>query len=399
MKKLFLLAIGFGLLGCQTTPPEQERVTEAQLTNTLNQLTAHAIANLAVYPIDSTKIPRSVGEDGSLKATGSRDWTSGFYAGTLWLLHRYSGDETLKSAAERWTSFQEKEKVDTHTHDLGFKVFCSFGEGYAVNQSDYYKEVILETSQTLIKRYNPTVGAIRSWDWNKDVWQFPVIIDNMMNLEMLFEATHLSGDSTYFNIANEHALTTLDNHFRDNHSSYHVIDYDTTNGTIRNRHTHQGNDHESSWARGQAWGLYGFTMSYGMTKNPVFLDKAKAIANFVFTHPNMPEDMVPYWDFDAPNLPDEPRDASAGAILASGLLELYQYDETHQTKYLDWADQILTTLSSEAYQSNTAPFLLEHSVGSFPGQFEIDVPLIYADYYYVEALMRRLDIEKKRVKS
>jgi len=188
----------------------------------------------------------------------------------------------------------------------------------------------------------------------------------------------------------------LENHFRPDNSSYHVIDYDTLTGAVRSRHAHQGAAHESAWSRGQAWGLYGFTMAYGATKDPRFPEQAKAIAAFFFHHPHLPKDKSPYWDFDAPNIPDEPRDASAAAVMASGLLALYQYDMANQSQYLTWADGILHALASKPYQANTPPFLLQHSVGSVPGAFEVDVPIIYADYYYVEALLRRLEIEKVR---
>lgn len=383
-------------MGCAEVkhPMPTTVMTEQSLEQRLEQLSTKAITILEEFPIDSTRIPRALEADGSLKATNSRQWTSGFYAGTLWDLFRFSEDKRLREAAEKWTAFQEKEKWDTHTHDLGFKVYNSFGKGYQVEPSEHYKEVIIQASKTLIKRYLPTVGAIRSWDWNKDVWQFPVIIDNMMNLEMLFEATRLTGDSTFHNVAYQHALTTLEHHFRPDNSSYHVIDYDTLTGEVRNRHTHQGASHESAWSRGQAWGLYGFTEVYAATKDPRFLAQAKKIAQFIFNHPNLPEDLIPYWDFDAPDIPDEPRDASAAAVAASGLLELSKYDPVNRDQYLAWADGILSTLGSPEYQSDTPPFLLEHSVGSIPGPFEVDVPIIYADYYYVEALLKRLAIEQ-----
>ncbi len=387
------------LAACSTEQPTESTSTLQKLENRLTELSEKAVNHLLKTPVDSTRIPRALEADGSLKTSKSREWTSGFYAGTLWELYRFSKNEQLRKAAEQWTAFQEKEKLDTHTHDLGFKIYCSFGEGYETTQSENYKNIIIEASKTLIKRYNPTVGAIRSWDHHADIWQFPVIIDNMMNLEMLFAATRFTGDSTFYNISYQHALTTLKNHYRPDHSSYHVIDYDTLTGEVRKRNTHQGAAHESAWSRGQAWGLYGFSMAYGETKDPRFLEQAKAIANFFFNHPNLPEDKIPYWDFDAPNIPNELRDVSAAAVAASGLLELYKYDITNQEQYLAWADSILATLATADYQSDAPPFLLQHSVGSIPGDFEVDVPIIYADYYYIEALLRRLAIEQNRIKS
>ena len=355
-----------------------------------------ALSYLAQLPPDSMAIPRALREDGSLHATGSRDWTSGFYPGELWQLYEFSQDDKLATAAKAWTAFIEKEKSDTHTHDLGFKIFCSFGHGYRLTNDPHYKEVILDASRTLIRRFNKQVGCIRSWDFNTETWQFPVIIDNMMNLDMLFAATRLSGDSTYYKIAYQHALTTLKNHVRDDHSTYHVIDYDTLTGEVRHRHTHQGAAPESAWSRGQAWNIYGFAVAYRETEDERFLDQAKAAARFFYTHPNLPDDYIPYWDFDAPHIPNEPRDASAAAIASSGLLILYELDPQNREQYLKWADRTLLSLSSVDYQSDTPPFLLQHSVGSIPGAFEIDVPIIYADYYYVEALMKRRALVKSK---
>jgi rhamnogalacturonyl hydrolase YesR len=301
----------------------------------------------------------------------------------------------LKEAASQWTAFVEKEKYDDHTHDLGFKVYCSFGQGYRLTQNEAYKKVILEASNTLIERYDDNIGCIRSWDFNADRWQFPVIIDNMMNLEMLFAATRLSGDSLYYNIAYKHALRTLKNHIRDDYSCYHVIDYDTLSGKVRLRQTHQGFSDSSSWARGQAWSLYGFSMAYRETGDKRFLEQAKGVAQFFYTHERLPEDLIPYWDFDAPHIPNEPRDASAAATAVCGLLMLCDWVTGEEKKqYMAWADKSLQTLCSADYHADTAPFLLKHSVGSVPGSFEVDVPIVYADYYFVEALMRRNSMTK-----
>ena len=309
------------------------------------------------------------------------------------MLYEFSGEKKLRESALRWTEFVEKEKYDTHTHDLGFKVFCSFGQAYRITKDERFKEVILQASSTLITRYNSKVGAIRSWDFNQETWQFPVIIDNMMNLEMLFEATRLSGDSTYYHIAYQHALTTLKNHIRPDFSTYHVIDFDTLTGQVRHRHTHQGQGHESAWARGQAWNLYGFAMAYRETGDPKFLSQARGVADFIYSHPNLESHGVPYWDFDADKIPNEPLDVSAAAVAASGLLILCQLDTSLQSYMLPWVDQPLATLGQNEFETEVPPFLLDHSVGSIPGDFEVDVPIIYADYYYIEALKRRVDLK------
>ncbi len=370
---------------------QQQRVGSSTFSPSqqLQILTEKAINNITLIPLDSMKVPRSINEDGSLHGVKTRDWTSGFYAGTFWGLYRFSKDARLKKAAMDWTSFQKKERYDDHTHDLGFKIYCSFGEGYRLMNNEDYKQVIIDASEQLIQRYSDKVGAIRSWDHNRDKWDYPVIIDNMMNLEMLFVATKLSGNQKYYEIANKHAQKTLANHFRTDNSSYHVIDYYPENGEIRKRNTHQGHSHESAWARGQAWGLYGFTVTYRETKNPQYLEKAKEIANFFFTHPNLPTDKIPYWDFNAPNIPNEERDASAAAIAASALIELSQHDTKNSKKYLAWADQVLSSLSSKTYEATTPPFFVTQCVGSKPHNSEINVPISYADYYFVEALLRR----------
>lgn len=344
-------------------------------------------------PLDSTQIPRSLENDGSLITSDSRQWTSGFFPGTLWQLYDYSRDEKIRNAANDWTAFIEKEKYDDHTHDLGFKLNCSFGKAYAITGNQAYRDIVVTASKTLIKRFNPQIGSIRSWDWNEDVWQFPVIIDNMMNLEMLFDATDFTGDSTFYKVAEEHALTTLNNHYRSDESCFHVVDFDTTSYEARLKTTHQGFSDESAWSRGQAWGLYGFTVAYARTKNKLFLDRAIQNAEYIFNHPNLPEDKIPYWDYDAPNIPNEPRDVSAAAVTASALLELLKYDEKNKRQYLVWVDQILESLSMEKYQSDIAPFLLLQSTGSVPGEFEVDKPLVYADFYYIEALLRRKAIK------
>lgn len=377
---------------------------EAEVTNTsstikdassrLEELSDRMVEYLKEIPLDSTQIPRTV-ENEKLKGTSSRSWTSGFFPGLLWQLHIATGNKEIAAAAEQWQAFVEKEKFDSGTHDLGFKLYCSFGTAWKSTQNPAYKEVFLEASKTLITRYKKEVGALRSWDHHADVWQFPVIIDNMMNLEMLFEATRISGDSIYHKIAEQHALTTLANHFRPDNSSYHVVSFDTLTGAVEMKNTHQGFGHESAWSRGQAWGLYGYGVAYKYTGRPEFLAQANKIADYIFTHPNLPEDLIPYWDYDAPKIPNEYRDVSAATVTASALFALADVDESRAVEYRDYANTILASLEKEAYRSDVAPFFLQHSVGSIPGEFEVDAPIIYADYYYVEALNRSVQASSK----
>lgn len=395
MKVLTYLLLIIGFIGCSVAASNSKKESvpsSEKLKNRLDFLVEKSVADLAKIPFDSLQIPRTV-EDGKLKGTKSKSWTSGFYPGLLWQLYGYSKDEKLKQAAMQWGKVVEKEKWDGGTHDLGFKVYCLFGNAYKITKEEEYKDVFVTASKTLSTRYNPNVGAIRSWDHHEHLWKFPVIIDNMMNLEMLFEATKLTGDSSFYNVALQHAKTTLKNHFRPDNSSYHVVDYNPETGEVVQKNTHQGAAHESDWSRGQAWGLYGYAVTYRYTGEEAFLEQAKKIANFIFTHPNLPEDLIPYWDYDAPNIPNEPRDVSAAAITASGLLELSLHDKENAPQYIEWADQILASLELEKYQLETAPFFLQHSVGSIPGEFEMDAPIIYAEYFYVEALLKRLNLE------
>lgn len=340
--------------------------------------------------------PRTLSPEGNLILVPSKDWTSGFFPGVMWFLYEFTGDKKWEEQARNFTAQLEKEKVNGGTHDMGFKIYCSYGNGYRLTNDPAYKDIIIQSAKTLSTRFNPKVGCIRSWDHNADKWQFPVIIDNMMNLELLFAATRLTGDSSFFKIAVSHANTTMKNHYRPDYSSYHVIDYDPATGNVLHKHTHQGYAHESAWARGQAWGVYGYTMCYRETKNPKYLEQAEKIAAFILNNPHLPKDLIPYWDFDAPNIPNEPRDASAAAIIASAFYELSYYSAIGKF-YIKKADQIMSNLTKH-YRSpigQNRGFILLHSTGSKPMNSEVDVPLNYADYYYLEALLRAKKLSKK----
>ncbi len=333
--------------------------------------------------------PRTI-ENNQLKLVPSKDWTSGFFGGELWYLYELTKNEKWKQEAEKFTKVVEQEKLNGKTHDMGFKVYCSFGNAYRITNDEYYKNVIIEAGKTLATRFNPKVGCIRSWDHNSDKWDYPVIIDNMLNLELLFETTRLTNDSTYHKIAVSHANTTLKNHFRPDNSCYHVISYDPNTGEVVKKNTHQGYSHESAWARGQGWAIYGFTMCYRYTKDIKYLEQAEKVADYILNHKNLPNDLIPYWDFDAPQIPNEPRDVSAGTVIASGLFELSSYSknvEAYKQKALVIMKNITTKYECE--KGTKFGFLLDHSTGGKPLNFEIDVPIIYADYYYLEAILRQ----------
>ena len=337
--------------------------------------------------------PRTV-ENGHVQYVPVEDWTSGFFPGTMWYMYNLTNDKKWETLGIKYTESIEEAKHLKWHHDVGFMINCSFGNAYRVTGNEAYKDVIVEAAKSLSTRFRPTPGVIQSWDEDRGWqgtrgWMCPVIIDNMMNLELLFEATRFSGDSTFYKMAVSHADVTLANHFRDDFSSYHVVDYDKITGEVRHKHKAQGYSHESAWARGQAWGIYGFAVCYRETKDPRYLELCDNIYNFMFNHKNMPEDLIPYWDFDAPNVPNEPRDASTAAIVASALYELSTYGRPH---YKETADKIVASLASPAYLAivgTNGNFLLMHSVGSIPHDDEIDAPLNYADYYFLEALVRK----------
>ena len=336
------------------------------------------------------KLPRTYQND-KLYVTDYSAWTSGFYPGLLWQLYEVFGDDRLLQYAIYFTDIVEPAKNVRSHHDVGFMIYCSVGHAYRLTGKSHYLDIIMTASESLISRYNPVIGAIRSWDWNKE-WKYPVIIDNMMNLEMLCFASQQSGDSKYCDIAVRHADTTIKNHFREDNSSWHVVSYDPQTGEPHVKTTHQGFSEDSAWARGQAWGLYGYVMMYRQTADPAYLAQAKKIASFIVKHPNMPEDMIPYWDFDSPDIPGDVRDASAGAIMASALLELSVLDKSKDSRlWYRTAVRQLISLSSEQYLAaagTNGGFILKHSTGFKLRASEVDVPLSYADYYYVEALLR-----------
>lgn len=340
--------------------------------------------------------PRSLDKNGKLIVVSPKDWCSGFFAGNLLFLYEYTGDKFWMEQSEPFITAMESEQNDGGSHDMGFKLYNSVGNAYRLTHNEKYKRDIIQGAKTLITRFNPVVGCIKSWD-NRKEWKFPVIIDNMMNLELLFEATRLSGDSSFYKVAVTHANTTLKNHFRADNSSYHVIDYDPETGKVMHKQTHQGFADSSAWARGQAWGLYGYTMCYRETHNKVYLQQAEKIAKYIFSNPQMPRDLVPYWDYDAAKLPGQPRDASAAAIAASALYELSTYS-ANGSVYKKTADGILSSLSKhyQAKPDSARGFLLLHSTGHKPAGSEIDVPIIYADYYYLEAMLRQQRLAGKK---
>jgi rhamnogalacturonyl hydrolase YesR len=396
-KTTFFVAITILLFSCTNKNEDHEDHEENSVADHIDFITGQY--SLMINQLeDSTAnmFPRTIEEE-KLKLVSATDWTSGFFSGSLWYIHELTGEEKWREEATKYTEYLDSIQYYTRNHDIGFMIYCSYGNGLRLTGNPLYKDIIINAAKSLSSRYQPNTGVIRSWSWSPKSlnWECPVIIDNMMNLELLFAATRLSGDSTFYHIAVSHADKTIENHFREDYSTWHVVDYSIDNGSIRNKNTYQGYSDDSSWARGQAWAVYGYVMCYRETKDVKYLEQAENVLAFIATHPNYPEDGVPYWDFDAPDIPNSYRDVSAATILASALYEISMYSD--KLDYREWADKILTSLSSDSYLAelaSNANFLLKHSVGSMPHNSEVDVPLNYADYYYLEALTRKIAFDK-----
>jgi hypothetical protein len=380
---LTLTAVG---MKSQTVYEPMEQVVERGLQRATIQ--SFLLANALKERKDA--LPRTF-EKGAVQTIRYDHWVSGFFPGVLWMLYENTGNQQLRQYAEMYTDRVEPAKRVTNTHDLGFMLYCSFGQGYRLTGNRHYLDVIKEGTQSLLTRWNDRLGVIKSWE-SGPKWQYPVIIDNMMNLEMLCFMTRETGDRHYERIAERHANTTMKNHFREDYSTFHVVSYDTITGQPHAKNTHQGYADGSSWSRGQAWGLYGYTMMYRETLNPRYLRQAQQIGKFLMNHPRLPEDKVPYWDYDAPDIPNAKRDASAAAIMASALIELSQLDPSELApQWLALAKKQLRTLSAPEYlakEGEQGGFIIKHGVGFHRAGAEVDVPLTYGDYYYVEALMR-----------
>jgi len=399
----FLLNFGFvffGIIFLNSCQNKQNTDDQKFIQENINFAAEQYSFHLAAIE-DSGRIlnPRNY-IDGKIRYIRPQDWTSGFFSGSTWYLYELTGDDKWKEFGRKLTESLDTVQYLTWHHDVGFMIGCSYGNGYRLTGKEDYEKVIVQAAKSLSTRFRPVAGIIQSWNvdrgWQSERgWECPVIIDNMMNLELLFKATELSGDSSFFKIAVSHADQTLKNQFRKDNSTWHVLDYSLEDGSIRNKHTAQGYAHESTWARGQSWAIYGFASAYRETGNPEYLEQAQKAYAFVENHPNLPEDKIPYWDYNAPNIPNEPRDASSAAIMASALYEMSTF--TKNNNYKKKADKIIESLASDKYRAKTGEngyFLLKHSVGSIPHNAEIDVPINYADYYFLEALKRKRDLEQ-----
>lgn len=332
------------------------------------------------------EVRKDAGKLGTLATCDIYDWVSGFYPGSLWYGYQLTKSQKLKEQAVKFTNELAPIKHYASTHDIGFMINCSYGNAMRLAPNDSIKNIIISTANTLCRRFDKRIGCIRSWDFGP--WNFPVIIDNMMNLDLLFNAWHLTGETRYRDIAVAHAETTMKHHFRPDYTCYHVVSYND-DGTVEWRGTYQGKNDSSAWARGQAWAVYGFTHCYMETKKPELLNQAVNVADMIMRRVTT-DDAIPYWDYDAPASADTPRDASAAAVTASAMLDLGKVAK-NGSKYTAYAKRILKSLCSPAYLAKPGEnngFILMHSVGSMPHGSQIDTPLSYADYYFLEALSK-----------
>ena len=389
MRKAIFFITSLFCLACQKQESMQEltaRVFEraaAQMVLMDKNLDSAAVSNpgVAIYP-------RSINKEGALWTSNYKWWCSGFYPGSMWYVYEYTGDEKIKELALKYQAGLEPLRFRKDDHDIGFQLMCSYGNCLRLTEDQTCVPVLIDGANSLASRFDPEVGCTRSWSFGK--WSFPVIVDNMMNMELLLKAAELGGSDSLKNVALAHARTTMKNHFRDDKSCFHLVDYNPETGEVAGKQTVQGLADDSAWARGQAWGLYGFTMVYRFCKEQDILDHAIAIAEYLL--PRLPEDGVPFWDYDSAEIPNDVRDASAAAIMASGLIELSQYvDAEKAERYLATAEKMLRTLASEEYlcaEGEDYGFLLKHSTGNKNTDSEVDVPLTYADYYFLEALIR-----------
>lgn len=383
--KISSLVITSSALIVATAPAED--ALQSQIPKVFERAGVQYEGMLAAVAKDP-KLPRTAKPDGTVVTVAPEDWVSGFFPGCLWMVYEFNREPKWKDRAMDYTRRLEKIRHFKDHHDTGFMLGCSYGSAMRFVDDKEIRKVLGDGADALATRYVPSLGLIRSWDFKPYIC--PVIIDNMMNLELLTWAARNDGDPKLRQIALSHADKTLKQHFRADGTAYHVIDYDPKTGWIRGTYANQGADNRTAWARGQGWAIYGFTMMFRETGKKEYLEKASSLADTIMSHPNLPSDKVPYWDFGAEPGEKTPRDASAAAVIASALVELSTLAEDGG-KYLDFARQQMLSLASPAYLSvpgANGGFLLAHSTGHLPVNSEIDVPLVYADYYFLEALLR-----------
>ncbi|GAA3650217.1 glycoside hydrolase family 88 protein [Flavivirga jejuensis] len=392
MTRLFFILTMFLMVACASPKKQKPTFSPTEMLDLSVLKTKKTLKSLKI----TDSFPRNISKDKQdWGLVGVKDWCSGFWPGVLWHAYEYSGDASIKKGAEEFTlPIKPIAYSPAQNHDIGFMVYCSYGNGYRLTGNQEYKDVLLSAADTLATLYNPAVGSILSWPEKTDEYAHNTIIDNMMNLELLFWASKNGGDKKLYDIAVSHAEVTMKYLVRADNSVYHLGEFNDITGEFIKGHTHQGYADESMWARGQTWGLYGFAIAYRETGKEEFLNTSIKLADHFLNR--LPEDGIPYWDFDDPKIPNAPKDASAATVAACGMLELSGLvkDKVLKAKYEDAARNFIKILSSENYFSgDTNQALLLHSLGHYPNNTEIDVPIIYADYYYMEALSRLRKLE------
>jgi hypothetical protein len=369
-------------------------VTTLELSN-LFQFAAIQLSNTVVQMGNTNTYPRSTMSNGRWTTVNNSDWTCGFFPGSLWYLYQQTGDTNYEKWAQEWTAGIAAQQFNTNTDDVGFMFNTSFGNGYRITSNSTYKSVLIQAAHSLTNRFNAIVGCLAD-DLLLAPPEFQVIMDTTMNTELLYQAADINGDATMSAKAISHAERTMTNQIRPDDSTFHLVLYSTVNGALLYQGTRAGYSASSTWARAHAWSIYGFTMAYRETGYLPFLNTASRVADYYLT--NVPSDYVPYWDFDAPNLPNAPRDSSTAAITLSALIQLSQLATNMQDSATFWtgAHNILESLGSTNYlaQGTTSSGILLHGTGNPPqiSDPEVNVSLIYGDYYFIEALRRYAEV-------
>lgn len=336
---------------------------------------------------DGDKFPFYAENDGTWKTMDSSWWCSGFFAGCLWLMYEKTGDEVWKTHADKWTKGMEKEQYIKADADIGYRIINSYGNAYAATGDNQYGKVVVKAAESLASRYSPKIGCVKAYDM--DQWKFPILIDHMMNIELMFMGARMGGDPRWKDQAEQHGLNTIRTCIRPDGSSIQVVDLDPETGAKIKDDTLCGLSGDSAWSRGHGEGIYGMAIAYRETRNPKFLDAFKVLADYYIA--NVPADYVPYWDFKDPNIPNTIRDSSAASMTADGLLEMCAQlpEGPDKAKYFELAENILDSLCSNYLTKGTnRPGILDHGSFQTPEKMGADTSLIFGDYNFLSALKK-----------
>lgn len=370
--------------------------TEGQRKSAMEQAVNMVRANLAEFT-DRFQSSNSFG--GFYEPTENVEWTTGFWTGVIWLAYEYTGDAVFQKAGDiQVESFlaRIREKIDVNHHDMGFLYSLSCVAAYKLTGNEHAKEAALLAANHLAERYREKGQFLQAWGNPGEPKEYRLIIDCLLNLPILYWASGVTGDKSYGEKAENHIKTAMKCILRPDDSTYHTHFFDVETGEPTYGVTHQGNRNGSSWARGQAWGVYGIALSYRYLKNPEYVDLFCRVTDYFVEH--LPEDLVPYWDFDFDTGSEEPRDSSASAIAICGILEMAKYlDEAKAAKYLEAADKMLCALIEKCANGDRSISngLLLHGTYARDSKENtctnrgVDECNTWGDYFYIEALTRR----------